>query len=203
MTQPKAQTGRGRWRPIALCAITFVMASCQTGKHSSAYETAPETSRDSLKAQTLTHEAAALIGKNPAKAERLLRDALSADLFHGPAHNNLGVIFLTQGKLYEAAGEFEWARKLMPGHPDPRINLAATLERAGRTGEALANYESALDVAPESIAATQGMVRLQLRTGRSDDRTRAMLEEVALRGEDARWRHWAQERLTLVKGSTP
>ena len=34
--------------------------------------------------------------------------------------------------LYDAAAEFEWARKLMPGHPDPRLNLAITLERAGR-----------------------------------------------------------------------
>jgi hypothetical protein len=50
-------------------------------------------------------------------------EALSADLFFGLAHNNLGVLYLKEDKLYEAANEFEWARKLMPGHPDPRMNL--------------------------------------------------------------------------------
>jgi len=50
-----------------------------------------------------------------AEAETLLRRALTADLYHGPAHNNLGVLYLTQGKLFEAAGEFEWARGELAG----------------------------------------------------------------------------------------
>ena len=182
-------------RPLALLALVAaaLLAGCQSGR--GVYQTPPESGRDPIKAQKLTQEAAKSMPKDPAKAERLLREALTADLFHGPAHNNLGVIYLNEGKLYEASGEFEWARKLMPGHPDPRVNLAATLERAGRTDEALANYESALDVAPESIAAMQGMVRLQLRTGRTDVRTRTMLQEIALRGETTQWRQWAQGRL--------
>lgn len=40
------------------------------------------------------------------------------------------------GWLHKAASEFEWARKLMPGYPDPRLNLAMTLEEAGRIDEA-------------------------------------------------------------------
>jgi tetratricopeptide (TPR) repeat protein len=136
-----------------------------------------------------------LVDKDPAEAERLLREALDADLFNGPAHNNLGALYLRQGRLYEAAGEFEWARKLMPGHPDPRLNLALTLERAGRTEEAIAQYDTALEVFPDHVPTMQALVRLQLRTGRSDDRTPRMLEEVALRGESEQWRGWARVRL--------
>jgi len=57
----------------------------------------------------LTHEAATLIDADPATAEKLLREALTADLYHGPAHNNLGVLYLKMSppKLYEAASEFE------------------------------------------------------------------------------------------------
>ena len=33
-------------------------------------------------------------------------------------HGNLGVLYLNRGELYEAASEFEWARRLLPGHPD-------------------------------------------------------------------------------------
>ena len=40
-----------------------------------------------------------------AQAEEMLREALTVDLYHGPAHNNLGVLFLRQSKLYEAAAK--------------------------------------------------------------------------------------------------
>lgn len=53
------------------------------------------------------------------------------------------------------------------------------------------NYASALEVYPDHIAAIQGLVRLQLRHDRRDDKTDAMLADIALRGETAEWRDWA------------
>ena len=61
------------------------------------------------------------------------------------------MLFLKQDKLYEAANEFEWAKKLLPGHPDPRVNLALVMERAGRNDEAFANYQAALEVWPNYL----------------------------------------------------
>lgn len=176
---------------LGLIAVLPACHSASTGP----YAPQSEVLRDTSKAQRLTQEAAELLdasAPNLAKAEKLLREALSADLYHGPAHNNLGVIYLQQGKLYEAVGEFEWARKLMPGHPDPRLNLALTLERAGKTEDALAAYASALEVYPGHIQSTQGLARLQIRSGKADDGTPRFLEEIALRGEDERWRDWAR-----------
>ena len=157
---------------------------------SSPYAPPNEADRNSLKAQDLTQKAAAIIDSDPQKAESLLRKALTADLFHGPAHNDLGVIYLKQSKLYEAANEFEWARKLMPGHPDPRMNLALTLERAGRIDEALATYDTALEVYPDHLPTLEALTRLQLRHGKTDERTPKMLREIALRGETEEWRAW-------------
>lgn len=131
---------------------------------------------------------------DPASAEALLRNALTHDLFFGPAHNNLGVLHLKRGELYEAANEFEWARKLLPGNADPRINLAITLERAGRSGEALTEYENALEVQPGSVAAMQGAALIAVRDGSRDARLDAWLREIALRGEDAQWREWANQQ---------
>jgi Flp pilus assembly protein TadD len=108
---------------------------------------------------------------------------------------------LQQGKYYEAANEFEWARKLMPGHPDPRMNLALTLEKAGRVDEALATYGTALEVYPNHIPTIQALTRLQIRHNRADDRTAAMLSEIALAGESEQWREWAQRRLITDAGS--
>jgi len=45
----------------------------------------------------------------------------------------------------------------MPGHPDPRMNLALTLERAGRTDEAIQTYKTALEVFPGHVPTEQAV----------------------------------------------
>jgi len=158
--------------------------------------------RDTQRAQELSSRAAEFIDNDPAEAESLLRDALAADLWHGPAHNNLGVLYLKQGKLYEAAGEFEWARKLMPGHPDPRLNLALTLEKAGRIDEALCTYDTALEVYPNYLPAIQAIARCQLRYARADNRTDELLHEIRFRANDDVWRRWATEQLLMMDSNS-
>jgi tetratricopeptide (TPR) repeat protein len=166
--------------PILLAFIS----GCATSSRS-VYEPLSEGARNPLEAQRLTLKAADLMLTDPQRAERYLRSALSSDLYHGPAHNNLGVLFLNEGKLYEAANEFEWARKLMPGHPDPRLNLALT----------------ALEVFPGHIPTMQAIARLQVRFDRTDDRIDSFLREIALRGETPHWRQWAQG--TMVRFGVP
>jgi len=179
------------WMHAALTALVLTVG-CTATKPPGPYSPMSEVGRDPAASQRLTQEAAAVMATDPPRAESLLREALNADLYNGPAHNNLGALYLSQGKLYEAAGEFEWARKLMPGHPDPRLNLALTLEKAGRTDDALATYATALEVYPGHVPTMQALTRLQLRAGRTDDRTPRMLHEVALRGETPAWREWAR-----------
>ena len=181
---------------IVLC-LAVVASGCGP-RSSSPYATPRDVSRNTLRAQELTEKAAALMDEAPDEAERLLREALIADLYHGPAHNNLGVYYLKHSLLYEAAHEFEWARKLMPGHPDPRLNLALTLERAGRIDEALETYGTALEVYPNHLPTIQALARLQLRRARTDQRTAYFLEEIALRGETAEWREWAKWQMVRV-----
>lgn len=182
---------------IVLLLLGSIGCASNSPNRNSPYATPSNGLRDPQKAQTLTLRAAELLESDPEKVKELLQEALTADIHHGPAHNNLGVYWLSQNALYEAANEFEWARKLMPGHPDPRMNLAFTLERAGRVDEALANYESALEVYPNHIATMQALTRLQIRRRRPDDRTSEMLKEIALAGETAEWREWAKYQRTL------
>ncbi|HYE63784.1 MAG TPA: tetratricopeptide repeat protein [Phycisphaerales bacterium] len=179
----------------SMLVVAALLGGCSSSKPGSPYAGVSEAERNPTEADRLNQEAVAVIDSDPAKAEDLLRRALGADLYHAPAHNNLGTLLLQRGKLYEAAGEFEWAKKLMPGHPDPRMNLALTLEVAGRTEEAIDTYRTALEVYPEHIATMQALTRIQVRTGRSDAETKKMLAEIALRGETEEWRKWAQGRL--------
>ena len=180
---------------LAVLAILLLAASCRVDAPTGPYTAPAETDRETSVAEKLNREAADLVESHPARAEALLREALARDLYFGPAHNNLGVVFLGQEKLYEAAHEFEWARKLLPGHPDPRTNLALTLERAGRLDEAFRGYEAALEVAPEDLAAIQGAAGLAVRTGRCEPRLRAWLELISLGAGEHTWASWAQLRL--------
>lgn len=177
---------------LAAASVIECGVGCGTTRPSSPYSPVSESARDPATLQRLSLEAAEIAVSDPARAEKMLREALTLDLYNGPAHNNLGAIYITQGRLYDAAGEFEWARKMMPGHPDPRLNLALTLEKAGRTEEALSTYATALEVYPEHIPTMQALARLQLRSGRADDRTPKFLDEIAMRGETEQWREWAR-----------
>jgi tetratricopeptide (TPR) repeat protein len=186
-------------RYVLLLLLSLAAAGCSQHVRSGPYSPQQEIQRDSQAAQKLTGEAADLMQRNPARAEKLLREALTLDLYHGPAHNNLGVLYLSQGKLYEAASEFQWASRLLPGHPDPRINLALVMESAGRTDDALKAYTSALAVYPDHIAAIQGLVRLQVKRNKTDGSTETRLADIALRGTSEQWRTWAQGRLNRLK----
>jgi len=189
---------------VVLCVLLLLALglspACQsTSKDSSGpYSMQEGTVRETARAERLTKEAADLMAANPAKAELLLREALDADLFFGPAHNNLGVLFLKRDYLYEAANEFEWARKLMPGHPDPRFNLAMTLEQAGQVDEALASYSAALEVYDGFLPAIQGLASLTLKSGRGDERMREWLEQIALRSTDPSWTTWAKHQVQMT-----
>lgn len=173
-------------------AVLALLVGCQAAQ-SGPYEPASEGARNTVRAQELSSKAADLINDDPERAGDLLREALSADLFYGPAHNNLGVLYLKEGKLYEAANEFEWARKLMPGHPDPRMNLALTLEKAGQVDEAIRTYETALEVYPGHVPTLQALALL--RTKKGGDVPREALETISLHGETKEWRRWAAQTL--------
>jgi len=182
-------------KALLLALLTVSCAATARGP----YEPLQESERDTVRAQRLSSEAAELIWDAPEDAEALLLDALTADVFFGPAHNNLGVLYLNRGDLYAAASEFEWARKLMPGHPDPRMNLALTLERAGQVDDAIQSYETALQVYPGHVATEQALARLLLQNGVADERIPEFLEEIAMRGESDAWRQWARRELTRYR----
>ena len=82
----------------------------------------------------------------------------------------------------------------MPGHPDPRVNLALTLEMAGKVEEALASYGAALEVYPEYLPAVQGIASLTVRSGKGDERLQGWLAAIAMRGDSPQWREWAEQR---------
>lgn len=179
--------------PLALCVV-FSGGCADKSTSPYANQATGQAERSSRLAEHLAQQAVEVAPRDSSRAEELLKQALTHDLYYGPAHNNLGVLYLSQGRLYDAASEFEWAKKLLPGHPDPRMNLAMTLERAGRTDEALDAYRTALEVCSDHLPTLQAMTSLQLRCGQDDESTRARLRTISLRG-DRVWQAWAKQKL--------
>lgn len=181
----------------ALLLAAAMLTGC-AAQSSSPYAPMAEVTRNPAQADKLNAQAAELMHSDPEKAEELLREALTQDIFHGAAHNNLGVLFLKRGDLYSAAAEFEWSRRLLPGLPDPRMNLALTLETAGKVDDAIATYKTALEVYPNHLQSMQALARLQVRSRKIDEGTAALLEEIALRGETEQWKNWARLQSTKL-----
>ena len=187
---------------VSVIAIIAVMSCVSCGDAARGpYANSAEEQRDPAKAEQCYREALADLKANPestSRGEELLREALGYDLYHGAAHNNLGVILLQQDKLYDAAEEFEWARKLLPGHPEPRANLAIVLERGGKHSDALEAAKSALETAPGNLNALQTIAFIQCRNGLTDGQTLGYLHDIAMRSSDKEWVDWAQrKRLSL------
>jgi len=170
-------------------ALGMLLVACRAS--GTPKETVDDGIRHTAQAQELNTQGADLIASDPEKAEVLLRAALAADFFFGPAHNNLGVLHLQAGHLHAAAEEFEQARKLMPGNPDPRMNLALTLEQAGKIDEAIATYRTALEVSPGHIPTIQALARLEVTSGRKSPELEAWLDQIVMQGETEGWRRWA------------
>jgi tetratricopeptide (TPR) repeat protein len=137
------------------------------------------------------------------KTEKLLREALGFDLYHGAAHNNLGVLLLRKDRLYDAAEEFEWARKLLPGHPEPRVNLAIALDRGGKHQEALEAARAALEVRPGNLPAIKTIAVIQLREAQTDDLTRGYLDTIIQRSNDPQWKDWAERNKLALEARNP
>jgi len=190
------------WCCSVAIALLATMGGCSSSAPTGPYSAADPDSRDASRAEQLTREAVDCADADVEHSEELLREALTADLYHGPAHNNLGVLYFRQGKLYEAANEFEWARKLLPGHPDPRLNLALVLERAGHVAEAFSAFDAALEAAPEHMPTMQAYARLAVRDGRREERVASLLKSIALRGEDESWRTWARREVLARAGDS-
>lgn len=182
---------------LAALALVALLASCGGTTARGPYQSTGEQERDPAKAAGIYREAVAMLESDPTEAESLLRQVLGYDLYHGVAHNNLGVLLLNQGKLYDAAEEFEWARKLLPGNPEPRVNLAMVLTKAGKHQDAIDAAKSALEVQPGNLQAAQTIAYIQVRNGIVDQTTRGHLERIVYQAADATWVQWA--RLQLVK----
>jgi tetratricopeptide (TPR) repeat protein len=84
-------------------------------------------------------------------SERLFRHALAVTTKNDVAENNLGIVFLGQGKLDEAISLLQSATDLRPDNSPAHENLAKALLQKGRLTDALVHYRKLLDLQPDNM----------------------------------------------------
>jgi Flp pilus assembly protein TadD len=73
------------------------------------------------------------------------------------AHNNLGEVLASQGKLEEAIDRFRQAIRLDPASAEPHNNLGASLGLQGRLDQAIAEFREALRIDPGHVRAGENL----------------------------------------------
>lgn len=84
-------------------------------------------------------------------SERLFRHALAVTTNNDVAENNLGIVFLGQGKVDEAISLLQTAVDLRPDNSPAHENLAKTLLQKGRVADALVHYRKLLELQPDNM----------------------------------------------------
>ena len=84
-------------------------------------------------------------------SETLFKHALAVTRNNDVAENNLGIVFLGQGKLDEAISLLQAAVDLRPENSPAHENLAKALLQKGEVADALIHYQKLLELQPDNI----------------------------------------------------
>lgn len=120
----------------------------------------------------------------PGEAAALYEQVIAAAPDHSGAHNLLGLIALTEGRLERALELFDRAVALKPGFGRAHFNRGNALMRLGRPGEALAAFDAAIEAEPEHAEAHNNRASALVALGRTDEALASLERSVALRPGD-------------------
>ena len=84
-------------------------------------------------------------------SETLFKHALAVTTNNDVAENNLGIVFLGQGKVDEAISLLRAAVDLRPDNSPAHENLAKALIQKGEVSDALIHYHKLLELQPDNI----------------------------------------------------
>ncbi len=188
------------WMLFVFMLGMTLMSGCESRTEDPTKKEKSAVLRDTTASADSFTQAKPYLTSDPQKAEIYLREAIDEDLYNGQAHNNLGVLLLAKGDLYEAAREFEWARKLLPGHPDPRVNLAIAFEAALKHSDAIEAAQSAIEVQPGHLPAIQTLAFIQITSNQTNDKTLELLASIIERSQEPEWKDWAFTSKAQLEG---
>ena len=188
-------------RCLAVCVLLGMIWGCQSTPQNEIAKVTPPAPANAERALELHHAGVKFLadGQTP-QAQQAFEQAIAADPGCGPAHNNMGKIYLQQQRFYQAAWEFESAAKLMPARSEPENNLGLVFERTGKLDSAIEHYTKAHALAPDQVEVLGNLVRARIRRGDRDASLKDLLSQLVLRETRPDWLAWAKEKLALLAG---
>jgi tetratricopeptide (TPR) repeat protein len=99
-------------------------------------------------------------------SETLFRHALAITTNNDVAENNLGIVFLGQGRLDEAISLLQSATDLRPDNSPAHENLAKALLQKGQVADALVHYRKLLELQPDNMEVHNIMGTVLVQQGR-------------------------------------
>jgi Flp pilus assembly protein TadD len=107
------------------------------------------------------------------EAVEMYRKAIKLDPASASAHYNLGSSLARSGKYAEAESELRKALKIKP-NTQTYTGLAIVLSQLGRTDEAIANLQAAVEADPKNAMARQKLAAMLESLGRTDEARKQM-----------------------------
>jgi Flp pilus assembly protein TadD len=104
---------------------------------------------------------------------------------NGTMHNNLGVVFVEQGRFAEAIPHFTKALQIRPNDVKAHINLAVSLVNLGDLQKAIEHYRKALELEPHHAGAHNNLGNALLIQGKVDEAAAEFSKALNINGDYA------------------
>lgn len=122
------------------------------------------------------------------KAQDLYIAALKLEPAAGAGWNNLGLVFMKQGKAMEAAEAFKQAADRLPGDPRPYENLGLVYGERSHAEESMKYYLLSLERDPNWLASLRGLSVQTRKLGVADHTIMDALDRAVMLDNDPQWR---------------
>lgn len=132
-------------------------------------------------------------------SETLFRHALAVTTNNDVAENNLGIVFLRQGKLDEAISLLQAAVDLRPDNSPAHENLAKALLQQGRVADALVHYKKLLELQPDNIEVHNIIGTVLIQQGRAGEAVEEWQKVLAIQADNGN----AMSNLAWVYATSP
>ena len=132
-------------------------------------------------------------------SEKLFRHALAVTTNNDVAENNLGIVFLGQGKVDEAISLLQSAVDLRPDNSPAHENLAKALLQKGLVDDALIHYRKLLELQPDNMEVHNIVGTVLVQQGRVDEGVEEWQKVLAIQSDNGN----AMSNLAWVFATSP